>query len=98
MQRPNNTRFEIISDEQHFLRIFDGTRGWRIVGGTAGPRPYRSPPRKPTSLAASVIEGPLIDYEAKGVAVHAGGPQEIEGRKAYIPSVSALGGQSPRVD
>ena len=99
MKRPNKTRFEITSNEQHFLRIFDGTRGWRIrPGANGGPeaKPF-SPEEADFARSEFVIDGPLIDYEAKGVTLKLVGVNEIDGRKAYQLELQLPSGASRRV-
>ena len=99
MKRPNKTRFEITSNEQHFLRIFDGTRGWRIrPGANGGPeaKPF-SPEEADFARSEFVIDGPLIDYEAKGVTLKLAGVNEIDGRKAYQLELQLPSGASRRV-
>ena len=84
--RPNKTHFEIRTVDKHFTRIFDGTRGWRIrpsATGTSEVKPFSS---EEVSYARDefVVDGPLIDHEAKGVVVKLAGLDEIDGRKAYL--------------
>lgn len=99
MKRPNKTRFEITSNEQRFLRIFDGARGWRVRPGANGtPDAKRFPPEEADFARGEfVIDGPLIDYEAKGITVRLAGVNEIEGRKAYQLELQLPSGASRRV-
>lgn len=97
--RPNKTHFEISARDRKFARIFDGSRGWRVRPGSNG-----APETKPFSNEEAdfsrdefVIEGPLIDYKAKGVAIELAGLDEIEGRKAYLLNVKLPSGAARRV-
>ena len=99
LQRPNKTHFEIATADKHFARIFDGTRGWRMRPGGNG-----MPELKPFSNAEVafsrdefVIDGPLIDYGAKGVSAKLVGLDEIDGRKAYLLEVTLPGGAGRRI-
>ena len=99
LRRPNKTRFEVTAIDQRFTRIFDGEQGWRLRPGRGG-----APEVKPFSAEEAnyardefVIDGPLIDYQAKGVAVALAGVDELEGRKAYLLNVKLASGAERRV-
>jgi len=97
--RPNKTHFEIRTIDRHFTRIFDGTRGWRIrpsAAGTSEVKPFSS---EEVSYARDefVVDGPLIDHEAKGVVVKLAGLDEIDGRKAYLLELTLPSGANRRV-
>jgi hypothetical protein len=82
---PNKTRFEIRGQNQMSLRMFDGVNGWKLrpaANGTPQLEPFTS---SELSFAhdGQGIEGPLIDYAAKGIAVTLGGIDELEGQPAY---------------
>jgi hypothetical protein len=84
-KRPNKTRFEINAMGQKTLRVFDGAQGWKLhPNRDGGPdvKPYTFQEVK-FAQAAQSVDGPLIDYQAKGTAVSLEGVDEIEGRKAY---------------
>ena len=98
-QRPNKTRFEITAMNQRTLRVFDGAQGWKIRPGRDGRpdiQPY-SPQELQFAQQAQSIDGPLIDYEAKGIAVALSGVDEIDGRKAYRLSVRFPSGENHQV-
>jgi hypothetical protein len=86
LKRPNQTRFEITSVDKRFARIFDGSRGWRIRPGNAGAPDVKAFSKEEAAFAREefVIEGPLVDHEAKGVNLTLAGVDEMEGRKAYL--------------
>jgi hypothetical protein len=84
-KRPNKTRFEVNALNQHSLRVFDGVSGWKLRSGTgrgAGLTPY-NPQETKFAEGEQAIDGPLIDYAAKGSVVKLEGVEEIDGRKAY---------------
>jgi hypothetical protein len=98
-KRPNKTRFEITADKQKSVRIFDGANGWKLRPGSSGKpelQPYTAEELK-FAQDAQVIDGPLMDYAAKGVAVTLGGVDEVEGRKAYRLNVRLPSGVTHRV-
>jgi hypothetical protein len=98
-KRPNKTRFEIDAGGQKTLRVFDGTRGWKSRPGRDGGRdvqPYTAQEIK-FALDAQGMDGPLIDYEAKGNSVALEGVEDIEGTRSYRLSVRLASGQMQKV-
>jgi outer membrane lipoprotein-sorting protein len=97
-KRPNKTRFEVIADKQKSIRLFDGTSGWKLRLG-AGARPELKPYGiEETSFARDPqgMEGPLVDYAAKRIAVSLAGVDELDGRKAYRFDVRLPSGMRQR--
>lgn len=99
LKRPNKTRFEIHAQNQRSVRLYDGTHGWKL-------RPARNgtPDLQPFSAAeldfardGQGIDGPLMDYQAKGVTVTLEGSDEVEGNKAYRLNVTLPSGTSHHV-
>jgi hypothetical protein len=94
MKRPNLTRFELKEQFDHFTRIFDGTHGWKLRPGSDG-RPETktfSPEEVNYARTEFVIDGPLIDYQAKGVIADLDGIDTVDGRKAYRLSLKLPSG------
>jgi hypothetical protein len=94
-KRPNKTHFEINSMGQRSLRVFDGTRGWRVRpdgNGGADVQAFTFDEIK-FAKGAQGIDGPLIDYAAKGSTVALEGVEEVEGRKNYHISVRLASGE-----
>ncbi|GAC1325247.1 MAG: hypothetical protein NVS3B11_21520 [Collimonas sp.] len=99
LKRPNKTRFEITALNQVSVRVFDGTHGWKLRPSRNGKpdlQPY-TPDEQKFAHEEQVIDGPLIDYQAKGIAVTLEGIDEIEGHKAYRLSVRLPSGASHRI-
>ncbi len=85
MKRPNKTRFEITALNQMAVRVFDGSHGWKLHPSQDG-KPNLQPYTMEEMQFAhdeQVIDGPLMDYQAKGIAVTLDGADEVEGHKAY---------------
>jgi hypothetical protein len=94
-KRPNKTRFELNAMGQRTVRVFDGERGWKVRPdheGSSSAQPYTAPELK-FAHDAQAIDGPLIDYAAKGNTVSLEGVEKIEGRKAYRLSVKLASGE-----
>jgi hypothetical protein len=89
-QRPNKTRFEIKVQNQISLRVYDGAHGWKVrptSGGKPALQPYTGEERS-FAVNGQSIDGPLMDYQAKGVTVALDGIDEVEGHKAYRLNVN----------
>jgi len=99
LKRPNKTHFEITALGARYTRIFDGTRGWRLRPGTSGEPETKAFSTEEVNFARDefVIDGPLIDYEAKGITVSFGGTDQVEGRKAYLLNIKLPSGANRRV-
>jgi hypothetical protein len=94
-KRPNKTRFEVTAMSQRTLRVFDGAHGWKVRPARDGKpdvQPY-TPQELKFAREEQVIDGPLIDYQAKGTAVELAGVEQIEGHKAYRLHVRLASGE-----
>ncbi|HWW03787.1 hypothetical protein [Collimonas sp.] len=99
LKRPNKTRFEISAMGQVAVRVYDGASGWKLRpshNGKPDLQPY-SPDELKFAHEEQVIDGPLIDYRAKGIAVGLDGLDEVEGHKAYRLNVRLPSGVSHHV-
>jgi hypothetical protein len=99
MKRPSKTRFAINSPQQVSMRLFDGKRGWKLRltnNGQPDVQPY-SPAETAFAQDGQVIDGPLMDYQAKGADVALEAVDEIDGSKAYRLGVKLPSGRSQRV-
>ena len=98
-KRPDRTRFEIVKDGQRSMRIYDGTSGWKVRATSSG-RPETQPYSEEElrfARGAQVIEGPLMDYVAKGATIALAGFGESDGRKAYVLEVQLPSGGDHRL-
>jgi len=99
LKRPNLTRFELKEQFNQFTRIFDGKHGWKLRPASDG-RPETksfSPLEVSFSRTEFVIDGPLIDYQAKGVTADLDGIDTVDGRKAYRLSLKLPSGGERKV-
>jgi hypothetical protein len=84
-KRPNKTRFEIKARDQIGVRIYDGAQGWKQRPASNG-KPELQPFTAGELRFARDglgIDGPLMDYQAKGIVATLDGTDEVEGRKSY---------------
>lgn len=94
-KRPNKTRFEITGSGSRTMRIFDGVRGYRVrARREGGPdiRPYSAEELK-FARDSQAIDGPLIDYQAKGSAVTLVGREKLEDNDTYHLAVRFTSGE-----
>jgi hypothetical protein len=99
LKRPNLTRFELKEQFNTFTRIFDGAHGWKMRPASDGrpeTKPF-SPEEVNFARTEFVIDGPLIDYQAKGVTADLDGIDSVDGRKAYRLSLKLPGGGERKV-
>jgi hypothetical protein len=99
LKRPNLTRFELKEQFDQFTRIFDGAHGWKVRPGADG-RPETkafSPGEVEYARTEFAIDGPLIDYRAKGVTADLDGIDTVDGRKAYRLSLKLPSGGERKV-
>ena len=99
MKRPNKTRFELKTQSQTSVRMYDGTYGWKLrrtSHGMPDVQPY-TPDELSFARDGQGIDGLLVDYQAKGIVVALDGIDEVEGRKAYRLSVKLPSGNSHHV-
>lgn len=93
-KRPNKERFVLSELGQKSMRVFDGTRGWKVKpnrDGSLDAQPY-SPQDLEFARHAEGIDGPLLDYKAKGISVESVSVEKIDGRKTYRLHMKASAG------
>jgi hypothetical protein len=84
MARPQKSRLEIEFAGKTAVQVFDGKSGWKL-------RPYlnRNDVEPFTAVEAKTatetadMEGPLVDYAAKGTKVEVEGVEPVAGHNAY---------------
>ncbi len=98
-ERPNKSRFDIDALGQKTVRIFDGTRGWTAKPGPGGRDDIEPFSAEAVAFARSgqVIDGQLIDYQAKGNLVRLEGIDQIRGHAAYRLGVHLSTGEVDHV-
>jgi outer membrane lipoprotein-sorting protein len=83
MKRPRNARMEFTIQGSTGVQAFDGKQAWGI-----NPMGSRQPEPIPAEMAKDIdeqadIDGPLVDYKAKGNTVELVGKEKVEGSDAY---------------
>lgn len=84
LKRPRKMRLEFVFDGQMVVQAYDGNAGWKRQpylgrGGFA----LMDAEELERAAAQAELEGPLIDYRAKGHAVELVGQEVVEDREAF---------------
>ncbi len=84
-RRPDATHFELLKEGQRAVRIFDGKLGWRLRPTSTGLPEVKEYTDEEISYArdAGGLDGPLVDFKAKGISVVLEGTEDVEGHTAY---------------
>jgi len=84
MKRPRKVRFELDFNGQKAVQVYDGAHGWKIRPylGRNDAEPY-SPEEEQSAAQTQDLDGPLVDYKAKGTKVALEGMEAVEGHDAY---------------
>jgi hypothetical protein len=98
LKRSRKMRFELQFNGQTAIQIFDGANGWKL-------RPYLNrlevepytPEELKSASAQADLDGPLVDYAAKGTQVELEGVEKVEDRDTYKLRLTLQSGQSTHV-
>jgi hypothetical protein len=98
LARPRKMRFELEFNGQTAVQIYDGASGWKLRPflGRRVVEPYNADELKISSMQAD-LDGPLVDYAAKGTKVELVGAEKVEGRETYKVKMTMKGGQALHV-
>lgn len=96
-KRPRRSRFEFTAQGRTGVQAYDGREAWGIPP-VAGARPERLPEEMAGELANEAdIEGPLVDYRAKGHKVALVGREKFDGKDALRLRVTLKSGDAQDV-
>ena len=84
LARPRKMRFELQFNGQTAVQVFDGANGWKLRPflGRRAVEPYTADEMNTASMQAD-LDGPLVDYAAKGTRIELAGTEKVEGRDTY---------------
>ena len=84
LARPRKMRFELEFAGQTALQVYDGVNGWKLRPylNRLEVEPYTADEMKAASTL-SELDGPLVDYAAKGTRVESDGIESVEGHDTY---------------
>ena len=94
LQRPHKMRVELVFKDETAVQVYDGVNGWKLRPylGRKDVDPYTAEELK-TAAEQQELDGPLINYAAKGTKVALAGIEPVEGRDAYKLKLTLKGGQ-----
>lgn len=84
LKRPNRTRFEITQQGVTGVFVSNGTTGWKMSPFDGDTEPKALPPEAVAEAVEQAdIEGPLVDWKAKGHTIELVGRETIGQHIAY---------------
>jgi hypothetical protein len=85
MKRPRKMRLELQFKGQTAVQVYDGTHGWKLRPylNRNDYEPYSEQELKRAAADQEELDGPLVDYVAKGTRVELAGSEKVEGRDTY---------------
>lgn len=94
LARPHKMRFELQFNGQTAVQVFDGSKGWKLRPflNRNAVEPYTADELKTASMQAD-LDGPLVDYQAKGMRVELAGTDRVEDRDTYKIKLTMKDGQ-----
>ncbi|HEX4826184.1 MAG TPA: hypothetical protein VFV19_17930 [Candidatus Polarisedimenticolaceae bacterium] len=93
LKRPGKTRFEFTLQGITAVFASDGTRGWQVSPFQGDVDAHALPPEAVAEAVEQAdIEGPLVDWKAKGHKVELAATEPVDGRPAYKLKVTLKSG------
>ena len=98
LKRPRKMRFELQFNGKTAVQVYDGTNGWKLRPflNRLEVEPYTADEMKIASTQAD-LDGPLVDYAAKGTHIELAGMEKVEGRDTYKLKLTMKDGQTTHV-
>jgi outer membrane lipoprotein-sorting protein len=98
LKRGRKVRFELQFKGKTAIQVYDGTNGWKLRPflNRMDVEPYTVDELKMASMQSD-LDGPLMDYAAKGSRVELDGVEKVEGRDSYKLKITKKSGQSLHV-
>src|SRR5712692_1119763 len=96
--RPRKMRFELVFNGQTAVQVFDGANGWKLRPflNRRVVEPYTTEEMKAASMQQD-LDGPLVDYAAKGTQIELAGMEKVEDRDTYKLKLTLKNGQAIHV-
>ena len=97
-KRPRKTRVELVFAKDTAVQVYDGAHGWKLRPylGRRNVEPY-SPEELESASLDSELDGPLVDYAAKGSNAELEGVEKIENQDVYKLKLTLKGGHVQHV-
>lgn len=93
LKRPNLMRMEVLFNGKTAVQVYDGQHGWKLRPflNRSDAEPFTAEEMK-TESERGDLDGPLIDYAAKGTKIELDGTEMVEGQAAYRLKVTPRNG------
>jgi hypothetical protein len=94
LKRPLKSRIEVRFKGDTAVQVFDGAQGWKLRPylGRHEVEPYTQTEAK-AALLQQELDGPLVDYVAKGTKVALEGTEQVNGSKNYKLKLTLKNGE-----
>jgi outer membrane lipoprotein-sorting protein len=94
LKRSHKSRLEITFKDQTSVQVYDGAQGWKLRPflNRNEVEPYTKAEANSTA-ATDELDGPLVDYAAKGTKVAFVGNESVEGHPAYKLKLTLRSGE-----
>lgn len=98
LKRPRKMRLELQFNGQTAVQVYDGANGWKLRPflNRREVEPYTADELKRAALQQD-LDGPLVDYAAKGTKIELAGMEKVEDRDTYKLKLTMKNGQSIHV-
>ena len=95
LKRTRKTRLELQFNGQTAIQVYDGTNGWKLRPylNRRVVEPFTEEEIKVASLQQD-LDGPLVDYAAKGTKIELAGIEKVEDRDNYKLKLTMKSGQA----
>jgi len=95
LKRSRKVRFELQFAGKTAIQVYDGTNGWKLRPflNRMEVEPFTAEETKLASMQSD-LDGPLVDYAAKGSRVELEGLEKVEGRDTYKLKITQSSGHT----
>ena len=93
LKRPERVRLEMTIQGKTIVQAYDGKTAWMIMPFLGSPDPQAMSADDAKDVVEQAdMDGPLVDYKAKGHAVELVGKEDVDGSPAYKLKISLKNG------
>jgi hypothetical protein len=98
LARPRKMRFELQFAGKTAIQVYDGMNGWKLRPylNRLEVEPYTADELK-TAAMQPELDGPLVDYAAKGTRIQSDGTEMVEARDTYKLKLTLKSGEVTHV-
>ena len=98
LARPRKSRVELEFKGQKAVQVYDGTNGWKLRPflNRLTVEPFSAEEMKIASMQ-SELDGPIVDYAAKGTRIELDGIEKVEDRDTYKLKLTLKNGEVTHV-